>query len=308
MDRYAVMGNPIEHSLSPKIHQQFAQQTAQQLDYQAMLVPENGFTDAVKEFFAAGGLGLNVTVPFKQQAFALCEQLTERAQQAGAVNTLWQQGGQLHGDNTDGVGLVTDLVKQNNRRIAERSVLILGAGGAVRGVLQPLLAEQPSRCVIANRTLSKAEELAQQFDIEACAYESLAGQQFDLVINGTAASLQGELPPLSEGLFSSNAWSYDMMYSAQPTAFVQWSLSHGAVRALDGLGMLVAQAAYAFEVWRGVLPSIAPVIADLREQLLAKVDETDAVDLPPEYGGRQKGLDPTRYGDWEKAGRCIDFS
>ncbi|MDD2816986.1 MAG: shikimate dehydrogenase [Thiotrichaceae bacterium] len=304
MDRYAVFGNPIAHSKSPKIHSLFAKQTAQNLSYEAILAAtETGaFEKAVLAFQAAGGKGLNVTVPFKQAAWALATQRTPRAERAGAVNTLWfDEKGACCGDNTDGVGLVRDLLENHKIILENQRVLILGAGGAVRGILEPILAERPSACVIANRTLSKAQELVKLFPerrLHACEYAALAGQNFDVVINGTSASLQGEVPPLPENLFSLSSWAYDLMYAATATPFMTWAQTAGAGEVRDGLGMLVEQAAEAFYLWRGVRPETASVIAQLRAELHGKSEV--------EIGGRD-GLEPTRFGDWEKSGRCIDF-
>ncbi len=269
---YAVMGNPISHSKSPRIHGLFAAQTGQRLDYIAIQVDPGGFEQAVSSFIANGGRGLNVTVPYKREAWALVETRTPRAERAGAVNTIAvQAGGALHGDNTDGVGLVNDILGNHGGRLAEADVLLLGAGGAARGVLEPLLEQGPRRLVIANRTLDRAVEIAAEFAalgvLEGCGFEALADQRFDLVINATAASLQGELPPLPDTLLAPQAWCYDMMYGAQPTPFMHWAQAHGAARVLDGLGMLVEQAAEAFFIWRGVRPQTAPVIATLRGEI-----------------------------------------
>lgn len=271
-DRYAVFGNPIAHSKSPVIHQCFAEQTQQALTYEALLAPVDQFSASFKTFLQQQGRGANVTVPFKQEAFALAEQLTPRAQRAGAVNTLWQDAqGVVHGDTTDGIGLVRDLIHNQNLSLKDKRILILGAGGAVRGVIEPILAEQPAQLVIANRTLSKAQELVPIFaefgNLSACSFEELEGQQFDLVINGTAASLAGELPPLPDHLLAQGAACYDMMYGKEPTVFNRWALVHGAVQAIDGLGMLVEQAAEAFQIWRGVKPDSQSVIAALRAKL-----------------------------------------
>lgn len=271
-DRYAVMGNPIAHSKSPKIHALFARQTQQQLSYEALLVPLDGFAAAVAEFRASGGKGLNITVPFKQEAWALQSEQTRRAQRAGAVNTLcFRDDGSVFADTTDGVGLVRDLTRNHGIEIANKRTLILGAGGAVRGVLEPILAERPATVVIANRTASKAHELARLFgdlgSISGCGFEELAGQEFDVVINGTAASLEGEVLPLPDDLLASNACCYDMMYGAKPTPFQLWATAHGAAHSLDGLGMLVEQAAESFTIWRGVRPETAAVIVALRHSL-----------------------------------------
>jgi len=270
-DRYAVMGNPIAHSKSPRIHALFAQQTHQDLSYEALFVPLDGFAAAVAEFRAAGGKGLNVTVPFKQEAWSLKVEHTGRARRAGAVNTLWfRDDGTTLADTTDGVGLVRDLTDNHHITLAAKQILILGAGGAVRGVVEPILAEHPTRVVIANRTPGKARELAVLFGemgaIHGCGFDSLAGQQFDLVINGTAASLEGEVPPLPDDLLADNASCYDMMYGATRTPFQRWATAHGVAQALDGLGMLVEQAAEAFTIWRGVRPQTATVVVAVRQE------------------------------------------
>jgi shikimate dehydrogenase len=272
LDKYAVFGNPIEHSRSPQIHAAFALQTKQVLTYERQLVAVDGFADAARTFFAEGGLGLNVTVPFKLDACQFADELTARAAFAGAVNTLArQEDGQILGDNTDGIGMVSDMLGNLGWTLAGQRILVLGAGGAVRGVLQPLLLQQPQQLVIANRTLARAQELAASFSaqgpVSACAYAELAGQQFDVVINGTSASLAGELPPLPSDLLAPHARCYDMMYGAQPTVFLQWAKARGAAQTADGLGMLVGQAAEAFYLWRGVRPQTAEVIELLREQL-----------------------------------------
>lgn len=265
LDHYAVMGNPIAHSKSPIIHAAFAKQTGQDIQYDALLVTD--FAESVSEFKKNGGKGLNITVPFKEQAWALVDMRSKRAEKAEAVNTIYfDEQGHLIGDNTDGIGLVRDLTINHNGKIAGQRVLILGAGGAVRGVLELILAEAPAQCVIANRTVSKAEQLAQLFDnnIIASSYEGLKNQSFDLVINGTSASLQGTLPPLPDGLLAEAAWCYDMMYAKTATLFMQWAQQQGAVKVLDGLGMLVEQAAESFYLWRGVKPDTQPVIKQLQ--------------------------------------------
>jgi shikimate dehydrogenase len=269
MDRYCVFGNPVAHSKSPRIHAEFARQTGQALSYEARLAEVNGFADAVRHFFAEGGKGCNVTVPFKEEAWRLAEQRSPRAEKAGAVNTMFQDAqGRLCGDNTDGVGLVRDLTSAGVALRGKR-LLVLGAGGAVRGVLGPLLAEQPQQLVIANRTREKAGELARLFrdegPVAASAFDALTGP-FDLVINGTSASLQGELPPLPSNIFATGAHAYDMMYGAAPTVFLRWAANQGAVTR-DGLGMLAEQAAEAFRLWRGVSPDTAPVLTKLRAEL-----------------------------------------
>ena len=270
VDCYAVMGNPVAHSKSPVIHTLFADGTGQNLRYKAILVDIGGFEDAVDEFFANGDLGLSITVPFKEEAWQLAEKLTPRAEVAGAVNTLWQDDqGLLHGDNTDGAGLITDLKNNNGITIKGTRVLILGAGGAVRGVLGPILNEQPAEVVIANRTLARADALVSLFGSErVCAndYADLPGR-FDLVINGTAASLQGEMPPLPEHTIDHNTCCYDMMYGPGETVFNRWCREHGAGKTMDGLGMLVEQAAEQFALWRGVRPDSARVLDLLRNEM-----------------------------------------
>jgi shikimate dehydrogenase len=269
-DRYAVMGNPIAHSKSPLIHSLFARQCGQRLTYEAILVEPGGFGQAVGNFMAQGGRGLNVTVPFKQEAWAIADQRSPRAERAGAVNTLRRESdGSLYGDNTDGIGLVADL-KRLGIELRDRQLLILGAGGAVRGVIAPLLAELPANLTIVNRTVDRARELVGMLGdlgpMSACGYAALEGRHFDLIINATAASLQGELPPLPEAVTGSGGYAYDMMYGAQPTPFMLWAAARGAT-AHDGLGMLVEQAAAAFALWRGVTPDTAAVIGAVRQQL-----------------------------------------
>jgi shikimate dehydrogenase len=268
-ERYAVMGNPIAHSKSPAIHALFARQTGQDLAYGAILVERGAFRAAVEAFCEAGGKGLNVTVPFKQEAWELAGELSRRAERAGAVNTLAiHADGSLYGDNTDGVGLVRDLRANHGADIEGWRVLVLGAGGAVRGVLGPLLAEGPAEVVIANRTPDKAAFIAEQFSdlgrVYGGGYEALGKERFDLIVNATAASLTGELPPLPATALARGGWCYDLMYGEEPTPFLRWALAHHASRALDGLGMLVEQAAESFLLWRGVHPDTRAVIAALR--------------------------------------------
>ena len=272
-DKYAVFGNPIAHSKSPDIHRQFAEQTGQDLSYSKQLVAEDGFEAAANAFFASGGKGLNITVPFKQDAYAYVARTTPRARRAGAVNTLsLEADGTILGDTTDGVGLVSDIVNNLGWEIRHKRVLVLGAGGAVRGALEPLLEQQPQHIVIANRTVDKALQLSKGFAefgyLLGCGFDMLGEQQFDLIINGTSAGLQGELPPLPDSLIDANGTTacYDMLYGAEPTPFIQWAAQRGA-QVSDGLGMLVGQAAESFALWRGVRPETAPVIANLRDQL-----------------------------------------
>ncbi len=267
-DRYAVIGNPIEHSKSPLIHQRFAELTGEDIAYTRLLGSIDDFGGDVRRFLAAGGKGLNVTVPFKEQACALADELSPRAEMAGAVNTLIVGERGLRGDNTDGIGLVRDLRDNHGFDFSARRVLLLGAGGAARGVLQPLLDTGPGHLVIANRTASKAESLAARVNstrVSARGLDELEGERFDLIINATAAGLTGALPDIPDTLLAKDGWSYDMMYASEPTAFVRWGRARGASRALDGLGMLVEQAAESFYLWRGVRPPTGPVIAMLKE-------------------------------------------
>ena len=272
-DRYAVFGNPIAHSKSPEIHRQFAAQTGQALSYEKQLVDEQGFDEAADAFFANGGKGLNITVPFKQDAYSYVARTTPRARRAGAVNTLCLEAdGTVLGDTTDGVGLVSDILHNHGWEVHHKKVLILGAGGAVRGALEPLLEQQPQHVVIANRTVDKALQLSKGFAefgyLLGCGYDMLGEQQFDLIINGTSAGLKGDLPPLPDSLINPEGTTvcYDMLYGAEPTPFMQWASERGA-QVSDGLGMLVGQAAESFALWRGVRPETAPVIASLRSQL-----------------------------------------
>jgi shikimate dehydrogenase len=269
-DRYAVMGNPVAHSRSPVIHMQFAHQFRHRIEYTAIQVDAGGFEQAVEQFRAAGGKGLNVTVPFKQDAFRLADHVSERARVAEAVNTLrFEPDGRIFGDNTDGAGIVHDIEINIGVHLRGKSVLVLGAGGAVRGVLDPILHHHPAKLVIANRTVSRARDLASQFAghgaVEGSGFPELKGRHFDIVINGTSASLQGEVPPLPATLFNRGALAYDMMYGDKPTPFMEWALLHGADKVVDGLGMLVEQAAESYFLWRGVRPETKSVIAGLRK-------------------------------------------
>ena len=268
VDHYAVMGNPIAHSKSPQIHRMFAEQTGQPLRYEALLVPEDGFADAVARFiYADGGKGLNVTVPFKQQAWEIADCLSERAEAAGAVNTLTHRDNALYGDNTDGAGLVRDLTRNHGVELENKRLLMLGAGGAARGVILPLLEQRPASLHIANRTVLRAQELVERFgefgDLSASGFDALHGN-FDVIINATAAGLDDQVPPLPDNIIDRHTLCYDMMYSSGPTAFVRYCNGHNAAKALDGLGMLVEQAAESFRLWRGVMPDTLPVIEALR--------------------------------------------
>jgi shikimate dehydrogenase len=264
-DRYAVFGSPINHSKSPRIHRLFAEQTGQSLRYDAQEVSAESFEAAVNAFFASGGKGLNCTVPLKELAYRLATDKTERAERSKAVNTLaLLADGSILGDNTDGCGLVRDLLNNHQLTLTGKHILILGAGGASRGILGPILEEAPSRLLIANRTAEKAVQLAEEFkflgDISGCGFEELEGLQFDLILNATSASLSGQLPPLPEQLLAKQGSCYDLAYGNEPTAFVRWGIGQGAQLSLDGLGMLVEQAAEAFFIWRGVRPQTRPVI------------------------------------------------
>ena len=270
---YGVIGNPIAHSKSPTIHAMFAEQTGQNMVYERILAPIDQFVPTVRTFFARGGKGLNVTVPFKLEAYALADWRTERAQVAGAVNTLWIENAKLRADNTDGVGLVRDLAHNLKLTLTGSRILLVGAGGAARGVLLPLLEQAPAALVIVNRTRSRAEELAllasAMGKVTAVDFQGVSGH-FDLVINASSASLAGEIPPLPAAVFSAGAFAYDMMYGDKPTLFMEFATQQGAARTADGLGMLVEQAAESFQVWRGVRPQTEHVIEELRYRLRAQ--------------------------------------
>ena len=269
VDRYAVVGNPVAHSLSPRIHASFAVQTAQKISYEAIEIPVGSFVNGIRDLQQRGFSGVNVTVPFKREAWELCDQLSTRAQDAGAVNTLsFLADGSVAGDNTDGVGLTRDLVDNLGVAIERQKILLLGAGGAVRGILGPILALSPDRLTIANRTPQKAVGLAQDFEqfgeIHAIAYEALGSASYDLIINGTAAGLSNQVPPIADSVLSENSVCYDMMYNiSKATAFVDWAVSRGVKQAFDGRGMLVEQAAAAFHAWRGIYPGTREVIRSL---------------------------------------------
>ncbi|MDO6582880.1 shikimate dehydrogenase [Photobacterium sp. 2_MG-2023] len=274
-DKYVVFGNPIAQSKSPLIHTLFARQTAQDMVYEARLAPVEGFQAAADQFFSAGGRGCNITVPFKELAFTYATQLTERAQLAGAVNTLKKlDDGGILGDNTDGEGLVQDLLR-NQVAIQGKRILLIGAGGAARGVILPLLAQAPANLVITNRTFTKAEELAAMF----AAYGEVAGMalgdladapHFDVIINSTSASLSQSLPGVPSSLIHPEVVCYDMVYGQEQTTFNQWAETLGARQVIDGLGMLVGQAAESFMLWRGMRPGTEQVLRELRRTLQAK--------------------------------------
>jgi shikimate dehydrogenase len=262
-DRYAVVGNPVAHSKSPWIHAQFARATGEDLEYGSIEAPPDGFVRAVEAFRAQGGRGLNVTLPFKAEAFRLCTGTSARAAAAQAVNTLVLDRGKPWGDNTDGVGLVRDLGSNLGRRLAGARVLLMGAGGAAQGVLAPLAEAGAEQIVVANRTLPRAQALAARVHgASASSYEALVGQSFDLVVNATSAGLSGDLPPLPRGLFRPGAFAYEMVYG-RDTAFLSMARAAGAGTS-DGLGMLVEQAAESFQIWRGIRPDTGAVLAALR--------------------------------------------
>ncbi|MBI1196206.1 MAG: shikimate dehydrogenase [Gammaproteobacteria bacterium] len=277
-DAYAVVGNPIGHSQSPFIHTCFAAQTGQHMVYEAMCVDEGGFPQALGNFIASGGKGLNVTIPFKQDAWQAVDELSDRARRAGAVNTIHVRlDGSAFGDNTDGVGLVRDLTVNQGFPLEGRRILLLGAGGASRGVVGPLLECRPERLLVANRNVERAERLVEGFRstagntrLEACGLTELRGPAFDLIINATAASLQGEALDLGGDLVSGETFAYDMMYGREPTPFMTWAKEKGAAAVSDGLGMLVEQAAESFLIWRGVRPETGSVIEKVRRRLTGR--------------------------------------
>lgn len=265
-DKYAVIGHPISHSKSPLIHKMFAEQTGQDMSYEAIEAPLDGFAATIQRLRGEGYRGCNVTVPFKHEAFKLANELSGRARAAHAVNTLLFQDGMILGDNTDGVGLVADIEQNLDCKFLFKRVLLMGAGGAAHGVIWHLF-NAGAAIIISNRTMDKADKLAAEFEgygtVFAKSYAALAGQQFDIVINATSSGLSEELPPLPAGLFKPGALAYDMMYGKE-TPFLRFAREQGAARVADGLGMLVEQAAVAFHKWRGVAPDTAPVIANLR--------------------------------------------
>jgi shikimate dehydrogenase len=278
-DCYAVFGNPVAHSQSPRIHAAFAAQTGEEITYTARLVPLGEFPAAVQQFMAEGGKGANVTVPFKEEAFLLCtlagNTLTPRARQAGAVNTLRFTNNSIAGDNTDGAGLVRDIEKNLGYPLADRRVLLLGAGGAARGVLAPLLECHPATLTIANRTAAKAEALAVEFGTSTTAlqgggFAALEGQTFDVLINATSASLENVALPLPKGVFGPGCLAYDMMYGKHETPFLAQAHAAGVAWRSDGLGMLLEQAAESFFVWRGMRPETRPLLKTLRGEYAAE--------------------------------------
>ncbi|WP_434776944.1 shikimate dehydrogenase [Neisseria sp. Ec49-e6-T10] len=272
--KYGVIGHPIAHSRSPDIHLHFAKQENVELSYEKILSPLDGFAHTAQQFFHQGGLGVNITVPFKHEAFLLADTLTERAQAAQSVNTLKKMpDGTLLGDTTDGEGIICDIQDNLNFSITQKHVLILGAGGAVASIIEPLLLQRPASLVIVNRTLNKAQDLANRFAhwgaIKATSYDDLPKHKeaFDLVINGTSSSLHEEQLPLPNDLFGSTSMAYDMFYGSKPTSFLVWAQQHGAQYLADGLGMLIEQAAASYYLWQGFMPNTQNVITQLRAHL-----------------------------------------
>lgn len=266
---YAVMGNPVSHSRSPQIHEMFAEQFGLRVEYQKIQVDLGGLAQAVANFRAAGGRGLNITLPFKLDACRLADELTPRAQLAEAVNTIsFSDDDRIIGDNTDGMGICRDIMFNLECPISGCRVLLIGAGGAVRGVAGPILESHPELLVIANRTVDKAVELERHFSsfrsVAGCGFDGLVGQQFDIVINGTSASVGDEIPPIPHTIFAAGALAYDMMYGDRSTVFMEWAARHGAAQTADGIGMLVEQAAESFAIWHDRTPQTGPVIAALR--------------------------------------------
>ncbi len=271
IDRYVVIGNPIAHSHSPRIHAEFARQTGENVRYERLLAPVDKFAEVAQQFYRDGGKGASVTIPFKYAAWQLATRHSKGAQLAQAVNTLRFNGDEIFGDNTDGTGLVRDLQQNLGYALKNKRVLIMGAGGATCGVLGPILFEAPTRLVVANRDSQKALALVERFstlgNISCSSYADLADKNFDLIINATSASLNSQLPPLPGGVFADAAFAYDMMYGVQSNAFLEFSRNLGARRCADGLGMLIEQAAESFFIWRGVRPNTAPVLQLLRASL-----------------------------------------
>jgi len=273
LDRYAVFGNPIKQSKSPAIHAMFAEQLGELLRYRAVRVEPGAFAGAARRFFDGGGAGLNVTLPFKHDAFRFADVTSAAACRAVAVNTLTRRDDGIHGDNTDGVGLVRDMLANLGWSIAGRRLLLVGAGGAAHGVLESLLREGPRELLVVNRTARRAEQLAAGFaqlgPVSGGGLQRVEGQQFDVVINATSAGLTGELPDLPGTLLTERSCCYDMVYGATPTPFMRWAARHAAWAVADGLGMLVEQAAESFFIWRGRRPQTRPVIHQLREAMEA---------------------------------------
>ena len=266
-DRYAIIGNPVAHSKSPWIHAAFARATSQDLDYARIEAPLDGFAATVERFRAAGGKGLNVTVPHKEVAFALCDEASAAASAARAVNTISIVAGRLHGDNTDGVGFIRDVKVNQRQTLAGVRIAVLGAGGAARGIVGPLLAEQPAELTIANRTKERADQLVEQFAAAGLVARTFAElgdlPPMDVLVNATSAGLRGETPPFPASLVGPQSFCYDLVYGTSATPFVVWARSHGAGRAVQGWGMLVEQAAESFAIWRGIRPDTRTLLKQL---------------------------------------------
>jgi len=268
IDRYAVMGDPVSHSRSPVIHRLFALQTGQSIQYELLQVAPDKLESAIRQFASTGGKGLNITLPHKSEVTRLVDDMSERASNAGAVNTLVFQDGEIFGDNTDGVGLLRDLQENLELTLEGANILILGAGGSTRGIISPLLEARPESLMIANRTLSKAQALAEHFSSEgpvtACRFDNVhTPPVYDLVINATSAGLKGETPPYPEDAISEDTVCYDLSYSMKTTPFSSWAKEHGAARSVMGWGMLVEQAAESFQLWRGVRPDTAAILKQI---------------------------------------------
>ena len=268
IDRYGVMGYPVSHSRSPVIHRLFALQTNQQMQYELLQVAPDKLEKAIRQFQRTGGKGLNVTVPHKAEVAKLVDRMSERASTAGAVNTVTFRDGEMIGDNTDGIGLLRDLEVNLGLDLAGMNILILGAGGATRGIIGPLLEMRPNSLRIANRTRAKAQALADHFGqfgpVSACRFNMVpVSEPYDLVINATSAGVHGETPPYPEAAVGENTFCYDLSYGLSPTPFSEWARDHGAAKSVMGWGMLVEQAAESFHIWRGVRPDTAPVLKQM---------------------------------------------
>ena len=276
-DKYGVVGNPIAHSRSPEIHERFARQTRQRMSYERIEAPLDGFEDRALALRDAGYRGLNVTVPFKVDAAKLSDDLMPRARLAGAVNTLVFDGDTIIGDNTDGIGFVRDVRERLKFDLGDCSVLVLGAGGAVRGVIGSLLDASPRWIAVANRTHQRAEELGEEFGVEAIHLDEIPAEHFDLIINGTTTGLKHDAPPIDPETFNDCTLAYDLVYAADPTPFMELARSGGAKTVCDGLGMLIEQAAESFLLWRGVRPDTAAVYRELRDLLSQAAAENATV-------------------------------
>lgn len=268
IDRYAVMGYPVSHSRSPVIHRLFAVQTGENLQYELLEVAPDKLATAIRQFAKTGGKGLNITLPHKSEVTRLVDDMSERASNAGAVNTLVFRDGEIFGDNTDGVGFLRDLQSNLGLELEDANILILGAGGATRGIIAPLLDVKPKSLLIANRTMSRAKSLAEHFStqgpVTACRFEDVRKPPvYDLVVNATSAGLKGEMPPYPEDAIGEDTVCYDLSYSMKATPFASWAAEHGAARSVMGWGMLVEQAAESFYLWRGVRPDTAAVLKQL---------------------------------------------